>query len=214
MNSVLPFIWVVLACAAALGHSGSTGAQDPASTQRRAQAGNAKAQYDLASDYYNGTGVIKDPMQGLLWLRRSADHGYVWAEKAIGVMYREGDPKTGIRKNPHEAARWFRKAARQQNDLAKNALTQMLADGLISESEANWRALEPGMQAETGKSMPFSLGEVEKGLLGGVTCNRMAALIHQFGVNFSLSKGVRKRLEEEGADDKLLSVISSSKRSL
>jgi hypothetical protein len=189
-------------------------AQDFAKTLHQAHAGNAKAQYELAGDYYSGTGVAKDPKQGLLWLKKSAGQGYDWAEKALGVMYRDGDPKTGLPKNPHEAAAWFRKAARQENKLAQTSLDQMLATGLISKQEANWHTPDPVVAVKAPTPRPFSLIELEKGLSGGITCKRLAALIDKFKVDFILTTALRTRLTGEGANDDLLTVISASRRSL
>lgn len=189
-------------------------AQDFANTLHKAQGGNAKAQYELAGDYYSGTGVAKDPNQGLLWLKKSAGQGYDWAEKALGVMYRDGDPKTGLPKNPHEAAAWFRKAARQENKLAQTSLDQMLATGLISKQEANWRTPDPVAAVKAPTPKPFSLVEVEKGLSGGITSKRLATLIDKFKVDFVLTAALRTRLTGEGANDDLLTVISASKHSL
>lgn len=195
--------------------SGLTGppayAQDIASTQRKAQAGNAEAQYNLAGAYFNGEGVARDPRQGLVWLRKSAEQGYVWAEKALGVMYEKGEQN--LSQNPHEAALWFRKAARQQNRPAQDRLSQMLANGVISREEANWRTPEPGSKVKTASSKAFSLDEIEKGLQGGITCKRLAALVDKFKVDFAMTAGVRQRLEKAGADENLLVTISVSKQS-
>jgi hypothetical protein len=105
----------------------------------------------------------------------------------------------------------------------------MLAQGLISAEEANWREAGPAVAktpqpvAHTapsaqkqlkGRPAPFSLTEVETGITGGITSKRMATLVQQFGVDFKLSSGARKRLVDEGADDNLLATISASKRSL
>jgi TPR repeat protein len=217
MNTSRSLLRVTLVCAiAACGHFVPTQAeaQDFAKTLRKAQAGNAKAQYELAGDYYSGTGVGKDPQQGLLWLKKSASQGYDWAEKALGVMYQDGYPTTGIPKNPHQAALWFRKAARQQNAPAQTRLAQMLAAGLISKQEANWRAPDQVVDAKTAASKAFSLAEVEKGLSGGITCKRLATLIDKFKVDFTLTADLRQRLSSAGADDTLLTVISASRRSL
>ena len=217
MNLRSFLVGMILICAVGAGGSlgaGPAQAQDLASVERKAKAGDAKAQYDLAGDYYNGKDVAKDPKQGLLWLRKSADQGYVWAEKALGVMYRDGDQITGVPKNPREAALWFRKAARQENKPAQASLSQMLAEGLISRQEANWHSPQPTAEAKTGNPKAFSLAEVEKGLQGGITCKRLAALVDQFKVDFTLTAEVRQRLDKDGADDKLLTTISASKRSL
>src|SRR5580704_2866928 len=164
---------VLLVWAIAAGwHVGPTQAvaQRFADTLHKAQAGNAKAEYELAGDYYNGTGVATDPRQGMVWLRKSAAQDYEWADKALGVMYRKGVPATGVPKNPHEAALWFRKAARQKNEPSQTALKQMLAEGVISRQEANWHAPDQVVEAKAATSKPFSLAEVEQGLSGGITC--------------------------------------------
>ena len=92
----------------------------------------------------------------------------------------------------------------------------ILRDGLISGKEANWRTPEPANQvnnkASLDKSPPFSFHEVESGLLGGITSKRMAALVGKFGVDFRLSAVIRQHLVEDGADDNLLTAISTSNR--
>jgi hypothetical protein len=211
MNLRLSLVRVVLLCAIASVLLPAQ-AQDTATLQRKAQAGNAEAQYQLAGAYFSGEGVARDPKQGLVWLRKSAGQGYVWAEKALGVMYLKGEQT--VSQNPHEAAVWFRKAARQQNKPAQASLAQMLADGVVSKQEANWRAPDQVVEVKTATSKPFSLGEVEKGLQGGITCKRLAALVDKFKVDFALTTDMRQRLGKEGADDNLLTIISVSKRSL
>jgi hypothetical protein len=210
---------------------------DIATTQKKAEAGDAKAQFDLAEAYWEGTGVPKDPAKGLDWLKKSASQGYAGAQVTLGVFYQNG---VQVAKDPHEAASWFRKAARQSATDAKHAqkaqsdLGQMAAQGLISVEESDWRTLQPGeqppppvksakntdMQNNTGqmqggknsKAIPFSLSEVETGLTGGITTKRMATLVSQYGVDFTLGPSAQKRLTNDGADDTLLQMIASSKR--
>jgi TPR repeat protein len=220
MNYRLSLVLVVVACAMVAGGQASAlvQAQDIASMQRQAKAGNAEAEYELARAYYTGTGVAKDSKLGLEWLRKSAGQGHAGAEFALAVMYLKGEQS--VSQNPHEAALWFRKAARQQNKPAQASLSQMLADGLISKQEANWGAAEPGTKVKTAASTAtstskaFSLGEVEKGLQGGITCKRLAALVDKFKVDFTLTADIRQRLDKDGADDKLLTTISVSRRPL
>jgi hypothetical protein len=214
-----PFIWLVAACAITVSVAAQD--QDFASMQQKAKAGDAIAQYDLARAYIAGTGVAKDPKQGLAWLRKSAGQGYFGAEYALAFMYQSGyqNGAEQIPKDEHEAANWFRKAARQQNKASQDRLSEMLAQGLISAEEANWRAAEPTAsvspkETKQSKAAPFSLSEVETGLKGGITSKRMTTLVQKFGVDFKLSAVVGKRLAEEGADDNLLQTISASKRVL
>jgi len=206
---LLPLIWVLMLLVSTLA---GEQAPDIASIRQRAEEGSSEAQYQLASHYYMGTGLARDPRQGLTWLQKSAAQGYVAAEHAMGVLFQEGDES--VSQNPHEAARWFRKAARQKNTDAQERLSAMLRDGLITEREASWRTPEPpskvNNKANKDKPAPFSFLEVESGLLGGITSKRMAALVDRFGVDFKLSAPTRQHLVKDGADDNLLTAISAS----
>jgi uncharacterized glyoxalase superfamily protein PhnB len=202
-------------------------AQTPniADLQRQARAGNAEAQFELAKAYLGGsTGVATDPKQGIEWLKKSALRGYSGAQVVLGVFYQKGFKQNGVEipQDVHEAAKWYRKAAGQTSkdaktiQNAKNAqtnLSEMLSQGLISKQETDWHVSEPTREAKKGKPAPFSIAEVETGLTGGITSKRMATLVNTYGVDFSLSATNRKRLTDDGADDNLLTTISSSKRS-
>ncbi len=194
---------------------------DIAALRRKAEAGDAKAQFDLASAYSQGTGVPKDSAQGIQWLKRSALRGYPGAQVVLGYMYQKG---IELEKDPGEAAKWYQKAARQGDKDPKHAqtaqshLSEMLAQGLISAKEADWHAAEPSVPkpktpnlSASAKAPPFSLTEVETGLTGGITSKRMATLVSTYGVDFSLSASTRKRLTDDGADDNLLQTIASAK---
>jgi hypothetical protein len=202
---------------------------DIADIQRKAAAGDAKAQFDLAKAYSDGVGVPKDPQKALEWMRKSAVRGYAGAEVILGYMCLKG---IEMQQDSHQAAEWYRKAARQADLSPQNAqnakthLSEMLAQGLISKKEAEWAVSkptggEPGLGKEKVKETeknnqrneppPFSLAEVETGLTGGITSKRMATLVGAYGVNFSLSAATQKRLVDQGADDTLIAVISASK---
>ena len=191
--------------------------QNAAALQQKADSGDPIAQFDLARAYMDGKVVKKDPEQGLAWLRKSAGQGYVGAEYALAYMYQIGAEK--LPKDQHEAANWFRKAARQQNKASQDRLREMLAQKMISPQEANWRTAEPtasvpSRESRKGKATPFSLADVETGLKGWITSNRMTVLVQKFGVDFTLSSATRQRLKDEGANDNLLQTISTSKRAL
>lgn len=200
-------------------------AQNIANLLQKAQAGDPKAQFDLASAYMAGNGVAVSPTQGMEWLRKSAEQGYASAQATLGYFYEKGGLRSvpGFEQpNPHEAAKWFRKAAQQYEKdpsparHAQNDLSQMLAQGLISKQEADWHVAESGAQHVTAKDAkkgprPFSLAEVETGLTGGITSKRMATLVTTYGVDFSLNANARKRLTDDGADDDLLAAISTSR---
>jgi len=215
MTHRLHSILMVAVCAIAFA-SASAQNKDLAVTRHKAEAGDPIAQFDLARAYIEGEGVAVDPKEGLRWLRKSTDQGYVGAEYAMGYIYQTG--KEGLPKDQHEAAKWFVKAARQQNKKSQEQLLDMVSKGLISAREANWHVPEQTAStspkpAKSGAA-PFSLAEVETGLKSWITTRRMAALVQQFGVDFQLSDANRKRLADAGADAALLQVISASKRPL
>jgi Sel1 repeat len=191
--------------------------------RRKAEAGDAKAQFDLAETYSVGNGVAKDSAKGMEWLKRSALQGFVGAQVVLGVMYQNG---INIEKDPSEAAKWYKKAAKQADkdpkhaQTAQNHLSEMLAQGLISAWEADWHQDEPPAvtpainpkRTKPSQPPPFSIGEVETGLTGGITTKRMATLVSTYGVDFTLNASSRKRLSDKGADDSLLTAIASAKR--
>jgi hypothetical protein len=191
--------------------------------RRKAEAGDPKAQFDLAEAYSEGNGVAKDFPQGMEWLKKSATQGYAGAQVVLGIIFQQG---INTEKDPSEAAKWFRKAAKQADkdpkhaQTAQNHLSDMLAQGLISAQEADWHHAEsPATTAATtpktskpNQSPRFSFSEVETGLTGGITNKRMATLVSTYGVDFTLSPNAKSRLTHDGADDSLLQTIASSKR--
>jgi TPR repeat protein len=215
----LQLVRVIAACAmtvaSVFAHVELTHAQSIADLLHRAQAGDPKAQYDLAEAYFEGNGMAKDAKQGLVWLQKSAGRGYGGAEATLGFFYQKGFYQNGVIIAPdaQEAANWYRKAARQNNTKAQTHLSEMLSQGLISQTEADWAKAEPVKEVKKSGPAPFSLGEVETGLSGGITNKRMATLVSTYGVDFKLGASTRKRLADEGADDNLLATIAAAKRS-
>jgi len=190
---------------------------------RNAEAGDPKAQFDLAEAYSEGNGVAKDSAKGIEWLTKSATQGFAGAQVVLGYMFQKG---INTEKDPSEAAKWYRKAAKQADkdpkhaQTAQNHLSEMLAQGLISAPEADWHQAEPSATTAAATTKrpkptqppPFSLNEVETGLTGGITNKRMATLVSTYGVDFQLSPAAKSRLTHDGADDGLLQTIASSKR--
>jgi hypothetical protein len=212
--------FAILVFAAALAGISPAQSDDFATLRRKAEAGDAKAQFDLASAYSQGIGVAKDKAQGVQWLKRSALEGYPGAQVVLGYMYHKG---IEMEKDPAEAARCYKKAARQGSKDPKHAqtaqthLSEMLSEGLISAREADWHAADPAASTkisgakQSAKPAAFSFAEVETGLKGGITTKRMATLISTYGVDFTLNDTSRKTLADEGADEALLQTIASAK---
>ena len=198
----------------------SAQSEDLATIRRKAESGDAKAQFDLASAYSQGTGVAKDTAQGIQWLKRSALQGYPGAQVVLGYMYQKG---IQMDKDPSEAAKWYKKAARRETEIQntlkphRHIFSEMLLEGSISAKDGDWHAVEQSAGTKTAsnkqstKAPAFSLAEVETGLKGGITTKRMTTLVTTYGVDFTLNATARKTLTDDGADDALLQTIASSK---
>jgi uncharacterized protein len=95
---------------------------------KKAEAGDATAQFDLGRTYCFGLGgVPKDPAQALHWFRKAAEQGHAQAEGLVGVMYGQG---LGVPKDSKTAVDWFRKAADHGDRTAQRNLGLMYRDGL------------------------------------------------------------------------------------
>jgi uncharacterized protein len=94
--------------------------------QTLAEHGDAKAQYDLAMHYGQGTGVEKNLAKAVQFLRQSADQGYADAEVMLGSLYGRGK---GVPCNPSMAVEWYRKAAYQGNAFAQFAMGNFYSTG-------------------------------------------------------------------------------------
>jgi uncharacterized protein len=77
---------------------------------RRAEKGDANAQFVLGLKYDTGKGVPQDYAEAAKWYRKAAEQGYAEAQFNLGSMYDEG---RGVPQDYAEAAKWYRKAKDQ-----------------------------------------------------------------------------------------------------
>lgn len=103
--------------------------------QKKADSGNAEAQFNLGWIYMHGEGytgitfmrdVPKDIAKAHEWYQKAAAQGHVKAQYNLGMLYRLG---LGIKENPVSAFMWLQKAAAQGNDIAQYNVGAMYADG-------------------------------------------------------------------------------------
>ena len=81
-----------------------------AETLRKANAGDAEAQYDIAVTYLDGMyGAEKNDEKYVYWLKKSANNGYAKAQYDLGELYCYGEH--GVYKDKSEYLRWAKKAA-------------------------------------------------------------------------------------------------------
>jgi TPR repeat protein len=69
-----------------------------------AEAGDSRAQYQLALMYYRGEGLPQDYEKAALWYRRAAERGDVDAQLNFGLMLAQG---LGVTQSYFEAFKWF-----------------------------------------------------------------------------------------------------------
>ena len=77
---------------------------------KKANSGDASAQFEMGRTYETGNGVRENPEQAALWYRKAAEQGNPKAQNSLGVLYWSGN---GVARDKREAVQWYRKAARQ-----------------------------------------------------------------------------------------------------
>lgn len=91
-----------------------------------ANAGDARAQFDIGFMHAHGWGVHANPADAIAWYRKAADQGLQIAQHFLGMAYLNGE---GVQAEDTEAARWFARAAAQGFPQAQYMLGLMTADG-------------------------------------------------------------------------------------
>lgn len=110
-----------------------------------AEQGNAAAQFNLGSLYYQGRGVPQDYSEALKWTRKAAEQGHVFAQVTMGSIYAEGVPGV-IQKDYPQALMWFVFAA-AQGDIEAMELRDTMASRMtptqIAEAQRLAREFKP-----------------------------------------------------------------------
>lgn len=102
---------LLLALSAYAGPScAETAYNDIASLEKIAAQGNAAAQVNLGTLYYNGQGVSQDYQKARKWLEKAATQGEAEAQVKLGYLYYSGQ---GVRQDYQKAREWWEKAAAQ-----------------------------------------------------------------------------------------------------
>jgi TPR repeat protein len=71
---------------------------------KAAKGGHPVAQHNVATDYFQGTGVDQNLQQALIWYRRAAEQGFAHSEWKLGEIYYHG---LGVPVNRDEAVKWL-----------------------------------------------------------------------------------------------------------
>ncbi len=78
--------------------------------RKKAEAGDAKAQYKIGFLYGRGDGVPKDYQEAAKWWGLAADQGHADAQFNLAIYYYKG---WGVKEDHAESVRWYRMAADQ-----------------------------------------------------------------------------------------------------
>ncbi len=87
--------------------------------RKRADQGDAEAQYTLGAMYARGEGVPQDDTKSVKWHRKAADQGYAKGQFLLGLAYRDG---LGVPQDYAEGMKWIRLAAEQGSVLSQCGL--------------------------------------------------------------------------------------------
>lgn len=88
---------------------------------RKAQQGDAEAQFDCGERYFHGDGVPQDDAEAFRWFLKGAEQGHVQAQASTGLLYAIG---RGVEKNLLEAYRWISLAA-AKDERARRTLQKL-----------------------------------------------------------------------------------------
>ena len=114
-----------------------------------AEAGDARAQFVIASHYLQGRGVPRDYAKAAQWYARAAAQGLAVAQYRLGTLYERG---RGLPRSTALARTWYEKAARAGNVKAMHNLAVILADNSHGKADmpaaARWftQAAERGLR--------------------------------------------------------------------
>jgi len=118
--------WAQLNLGAAFDHGLAGFAQDPARAvfwyRRAAEAGLAKAQFNLAHCLATGSGTARDDGEAFSWMLSAAEHGLSSAQFLVGVMLAEG---IGTHPDLIGARIWLQRASEAGNSDAAGLLGRL-----------------------------------------------------------------------------------------
>ncbi|PZO76207.1 MAG: peptidoglycan-binding protein [Mesorhizobium amorphae] len=112
---------------------------EPVALRAAADAGDAKALFEVAARLAEGRGAAKDTEAAARAMEAAAAQGFAPAEYRLGSFYEKG---TGVTRDTSAARKWYEKAAAQGNVSAMHnlaVLNAMGADGAVdNQAAARW----------------------------------------------------------------------------
>ena len=110
-----------------------------------AEQGNAEAQFNLGSLYYQGRGVSQDYKEAVKWLRKAAEQGHIFSQTSLGTIYAEGVQGV-VEKDYPQALMWFIFAAAKGDMEAmefRDSMANRMTPSQIAEAQKLAREFKP-----------------------------------------------------------------------
>ncbi|MDX8384343.1 MAG: tetratricopeptide repeat protein, partial [Ghiorsea sp.] len=129
-----------------------------------AHAGDAQAQYMLATLYDEGRGVEKNKDDALAWFSKAAKQGHSEAQYALAKALVESGDESKLA----QALTWFEKAAKQGHEQAGSATVAILAMQGVTGKRAReaWRWMYYGMKMQDPKAYYNLASAMQSGMFG------------------------------------------------
>lgn len=129
-----------------------------AETKKKAEAGDAAAQFNFGLKYQNGESVPKDAAKAAEWYEKAAAQNHADAQSKLGWMYARGE---GVPKNAAKVIAWTQKAAAQGDASAQLNLGGMYAKGIgVPKDVAKALELVRKAAAQGYAEAQYALGDV------------------------------------------------------
>lgn len=161
MNKTIPFLLLLMATSPQVYPLPSE--EHLVAVQSAAEQGDAKAQFELATAYFQGIGVEQDYQQAFKWYQKAAQQGMPAAQHNLGHIYSQG---LGVAVDDEQAIYWYRKAAKQGDWRAQNSLgnAYRLGKGVAQDAQqaVKWyqKAAEQGYAvAQNNLALAYSQGQ-------------------------------------------------------
>jgi TPR repeat protein len=110
-----------------------------------AEKGNAEAQFNLGSLYYQGWGLPQDYPEAVRWFRKAAEQSHPYAQVTLGTIYSEGVQGV-IAKDASQALMWFILASAGGDREAmefRDTLASKMTPAQITEAQKMAREFKP-----------------------------------------------------------------------
>lgn len=120
-------------------HAQESGASVVVELTKKADQGDAEAQFKLGAEYLTGVGRAQNYENAAIWFQKAANQGKAEAQLILAQLYLRGN---GVVQSNEKAAMWFQKAADQGNADAQGLLGVLYIQGKgVPQSEAQGIAL-------------------------------------------------------------------------